>query len=825
MATRLKTKTQQAEIPDTLSLDRLRESLREAIKATLLVPDGEFPNFFIESIFANRVIIRDDNGQLWQYAYTVAADSAITLGDRTAVEVDFKPVQQAWTGQGDVRITQALNAEGTEWEVHVLRAGLGANRQFFPEATLRQCAGVFEGARVFCLDDGQHSKTGDKSAKQIVGWIHQSAFTEGVGITGRLQILQTADWLRQNLLDSHAKGKPDLYGLSVDAPGHATTRQIQQSGQPMAVQYFTKITAPATVDVVWNPGTPGGFQRALNAQGAQPEEELLMLDKLLKILQAKRPEVYATLDQNNITEDRVLQLIEHGMDPAQAQQATDAPAPTGPGHAPGKTAPESSASPLSDEDRALIRQATITGWNGQVREALAESKLPEVMQAQVRKRFMDHPGDLAQVQQAITEHKETLDALSPAGKVTGMGHVHQVTVESEIEQIQQAMDKMMGIRDVPGDVPAFRGLKHAYRVITGDQEMQGDRSAYDATKLSRMLQAATLYTREGVDQEKPGYVRAQQAQLASSWPLILGNTLYRRLIQEYAAVEYGENFLISNRRRATDFRTIEANNLGYFADLPTVDTEQADYTEAAELGEEGVGYTVGTRGVLVTVTRKTMLNDDLGAVTQIPTRLGRAARRTLARFLWNFWIANSTYDGDATAWFHANHSNLGSTALTANAAGVAAVVAALDRLAAQTEPGSAERLAGAWWLMQPVLVVPGALAGIAKQLNQSGGIPGAANNGDNSVAGLFGDAMKPERIFVNPLLTDATDWGLLRNPSEIGILEVAFLNGQEQPELFLADSPTVGQMFLADKLQYKIRHEYGAEIVDFRGADKSVVAG
>jgi hypothetical protein len=54
---------------------------------------------------------------------------------------------------------------------------------------------------------------------------------------------------------------------------------------------------------------------------------------------------------------------------------------------------------------------------------------------------------------------------------------------------------------------------------------------------------------------------------------------------------------------------------------------------------------------------------------------------------------------------------------------------------------------------------------------------------------------------------------------------VGFINGQVDPEIFIADNPVVGQMFVADKLQYKIRHEYMAYIGDFRGAHKSVVAG
>jgi hypothetical protein len=40
----------------------------------------------------------------------------------------------------------------------------------------------------------------------------------------------------------------------------------------------------------------------------------------------------------------------------------------------------------------------------------------------------------------------------------------------------------------------------------------------------------------------------------------------------------------------------------------------------------------------------------------------------------------------------------------------------------------------------------------------------------------------------------------------------------------VADDPTVNQMFVADKIQYKSRHEYEFEIADTRGFDKSVVA-
>jgi hypothetical protein len=45
------------------------------------------------------------------------------------------------------------------------------------------------------------------------------------------------------------------------------------------------------------------------------------------------------------------------------------------------------------------------------------------------------------------------------------------------------------------------------------------------------------------------------------------------------------------------------------------------------------------------------------------------------------------------------------------------------------------------------------------------------------------------------------------------VLEVGFLDGQEEPELFVQDQPNGGSMFSNDKLTYKIRHIYGGTVL------------
>jgi hypothetical protein len=70
-----------------------------------------------------------------------------------------------------------------------------------------------------------------------------------------------------------------------------------------------------------------------------------------------------------------------------------------------------------------------------------------------------------------------------------------------------------------------------------------------------------------------------------------------------------------------------------------------------------------------------------------------------------------------------------------------------------------------------------------------------------------------------PLLDASTaDWGVHRASTEVESIRVDFLMGHEVPEIFRADVPNAGQMFLGDKLAYKLRHEYGVAVAEFRGA-------
>ena len=63
---------------------------------------------------------------------------------------------------------------------------------------------------------------------------------------------------------------------------------------------------------------------------------------------------------------------------------------------------------------------------------------------------------------------------------------------------------------------------------------------------------------------------------------------------------------------------------------------------------------------------------------------------------------------------------------------------------------------------------------------------------------------------------DADAWWLLADPAMYDTIEVGFLDGKRDPELFVQNSETVGSMFDADKVTWKLRHIYGAALLDFR---------
>ena len=416
---------------------------------------------------------------------------------------------------------------------------------------------------------------------------------------------------------------------------------------------------------------------------------------------------------------------------------------------------------------------------------LAASRLPKPLADLVSNRFRTD-GPYAgrglseeEIEMEIQRVREAYAALSPVGKVMETGRT-RVLQEPE-DKLQMALDRLFGLPVEDASVQGFHGIREAYVTYTGDGEVTG-----------------TI----------PSPLRIREDITSSTFTNALGNTLRRLLLKDYREQDYGIG-LIAQFASVPDFRTQERVRVGYFGDLPTLDPEAADYGELTAPTDEKATYSVVTFGGLVTITRKMIINDDLGVVPQIVTRLGRAARRTLAQRVFNLMINNAAIY-DSVAWFHATHGNLGSTALSATE--LNAVRTAMRN---RTEKDSGKKLGIAPY----VLVVPHELEGTARQTNERQYTD--SNFTPNPVRFMFGQAS--ERVIISPLLSDANDWYVFANRDEAPTVEVGFLQGKQEPEFFLADNPTVGSAFTSDRIRYKVRHEHEAVVIDYRGAYKEVV--
>ncbi len=286
------------------------------------------------------------------------------------------------------------------------------------------------------------------------------------------------------------------------------------------------------------------------------------------------------------------------------------------------------------------------------------------------------------------------------------------------------------------------------------------------------------------------------------------NSLTKRLVRDYRGQTQDWRRFCSVVP-LKDFRSQDRIRLNDFSALSTV-AEGAAYTNLAWDDAREV-YAPAKRGNLVVVTREAILNDDINTIRRIPFKLARAAGITINEFVFGLFTSNPIMaNGDKVFddGVQNTHLNRGTTALS-----YAALKVVWTAMLKQTDT------AGKRLNLRPrYLLVPPDLMLTAAEIVQSALAPGGNNNDKNVLQG----ALEPISV---AQFTDATDYYLICDPGEIESIEVGFVNGREEPELLLQDSPLAGQVFTNDQMSFKVRWEFGGGWVDYRGAFWAQVAG
>lgn len=289
----------------------------------------------------------------------------------------------------------------------------------------------------------------------------------------------------------------------------------------------------------------------------------------------------------------------------------------------------------------------------------------------------------------------------------------------------------------------------------------------------------------------------------SDFPVLLENAMHKTLQQAYAtAADTWSRFC--HVGSVTDFRAHSRYRMGSFGNLDALGENSEFKNKSIPDGEKST-ITATTKGNVINISRQTIINDDLSAFIGLSQMLGRAARRTIEADVYALLASNPVmYDG--IALFDAAHDNLAGTAAVVS---VTAIEAARVAMAKQMDVSGNDFLD-----LRPALWLGGMGAGGgARVVNEAQYDPDTANKlqSPNRVRGLFRDVIDSPRISGN-------EWYAFADPSEAPVIEVGFLNGEQEP--FLESE----QGFEVDGLQWKVRLDYGVAAIDYRGAYKNAGA-
>lgn len=283
----------------------------------------------------------------------------------------------------------------------------------------------------------------------------------------------------------------------------------------------------------------------------------------------------------------------------------------------------------------------------------------------------------------------------------------------------------------------------------------------------------------------------------SDFPKILSTAGELVLRKAYSTYQGGVR-QISKPSTARDFKAKTVAALGEMPELLEVrEGGEFKYGTRAEAAES---YRLKTYGRIFGISRQALVNDDLQAFADTAVAFGKAAAEFEAGFLASLLASNPAMS-DGKALFHTDHSNL---AVAGGAIGVSTLSAA--RLSMRLQKG----LDGKSTLnvVPRYLVVPASLETSGEQV--------LAEIAASKISDVNPFSSRLELV-VDPRLDaySATTWYLAADPDLTETIEYSYLDTDVGPVIEYRDG------FEVDGLEVKVRLDFGAGLLDWRGLWKN----
>jgi len=677
-------------------------------------------------------------------------------------------------------------SEGLEWDIRVIRSGITIDkRDYYPPQTLEEAVDLFDGVQCFA----DHYEGASGPVLKLIGWIsdpHIVKLEDGVAIDATLHVLESSPAFKL-LREMYVRGVYDKVGLSISAIGQARYDWIENR----QVRIIEKLERILSVDLVSKPNAGGSLIRLRESINKILEEDMKILERIKEEMEQEPQE---EPQEEPVTEEATESVAEEAQ-PVTPQEQEAEPAVEEEdkyGYPEPSKADEEMMKlmkQLMDKIADLEKKLAEQKAKAAIADMVEKADLPEPLAESVRAQ-LDELADIQEAQKVIENAKRTwATAIEVAAAQQPV-----IRVTSNPKQKILRLQALIAGEKIDDAVEPYSSLREAYADITGRPvwRMTPREAAAEMVRASFGFNSEVI--RETVE--------------TGDWSYALGQALHRELIRQYQLPRFDDwRKVVSRIAPLRDMRTNDRLRYSYFNTLSSV-SEGGTYQEFSDPSEERAYYSPTKYGGLASWTWEAALNDDLNVLADIPRRLALAAKLTVWYNVLNIFAATSppTCTYDSTALFHADHSNLVTVNLTSANFG-----AARKALMTQTAPGASSMYLGA----EPkYLLVPPDLEATARKLRDSDvDIDSTTVDMGNPWKGTFD-------IIVIPFWSDTNAWAVVADPTVVPTIEVGFLGGKEEPELYTEASNT-GSAFTADKVTYKIRHVWGYVILDHRGMYKS----
>jgi hypothetical protein len=385
-------------------------------------------------------------------------------------------------------------------------------------------------------------------------------------------------------------------------------------------------------------------------------------------------------------------------------------------------------------------------------------------------------------------------------------------------------------------IPAFHSLRQAYGVITGDVYCEGrefymrERSArprgiaesldWDAIETFRQYRAV----REGAG-------ISEATMTTATFPLLLSDRMHKQMLKEYRQLALLWR-LVARATTVTDFKTWRYLKHGEFANLQVVNEDALYADNLGAPSEEEVTLAIEKKGGISLITWETIVNDDLDRVRRHPGKIARAAWRTLNTEVFTHLAGNGAiYDTNNLA--SAAHNNYGTTIF-----GFDQLKAMRKEIHLQEDLDNKEpfRAVARNVLCGPDLydevyeaMFTDGIPTMAGTFDSPGATTGIKNTTQDNPAkpnvlrSKYGLGLHEIHDFGTGATASADDYWMCASPDEIDMILVGFLNGKQDPEMYVQDLERVGSFFDRDRITQKVRHVYKSVVVDYRGFAARIV--